>query len=389
MRYIDLSERRARLGRRHMLVQPAASLEEAAAAMVGLHSSDPVTVYLSAWVRVPQLTRGAVADALYERRSLLRLLGMRRTLFTVPRDLAAVIEPACAVPLAPAERRRLAKLLATQGIAADADAWLTRVCDATLAALEARGEAVARELSGDVPELAQKIRLGEGKRWGGEFGMSTRILFLLAAEGRIIRGRPRGTWMSSQYGWAPKDAWLGGPLPFLSTAEARSELLTRWLRTFGPGTLADVKWWSGFSLRDTRAALDTCGAVEVEVDDGVGFVLADDIEPEPVPEPWAALLPGLDSTPMGWKERDWFLGDHGAALFDRNGNIGPTVWCDGRIVGGWAQAPDGEVVVKLLEEVGGDRASLVEQERCRLSEWLGDDRITPRFRTPLDREIGA
>ena len=52
--------------------------------------------------------------------------------------------------------------------------------------------------------------------------------------------------------------------------------------------------------------------------------------------PWVALLPGLDSTVMGWKERAWFLGGHQHALFDVNGNAGPTVWCNGRIVGGWA-----------------------------------------------------
>ena len=36
---------------------------------------------------------------------------------------------------------------------------------------------------------------------------------------------------------------------------------------------------------------------------------------------------------MGWKERDWFLGEHAEPLFDRNGNAGPTVWRDGRVVG--------------------------------------------------------
>jgi hypothetical protein len=389
MRRIDVTERRARLGKRQLLAQPGGSLEETAGAMVGLHSSDPVTVYLSGRARVPGLARDDVVEALYERRSLLRMLGMRRTLFAVPRDLAAIIEPACAVPLAPAERRRLAKMLQIQGIAADADAWLDRVCDHTMAALEARGEAVARELSGEVPELKLKIRFGDGRKWGGEFGMSTRILFLLAAEGQIIRGRPRGSWVSSQYRWVPKDTWLGEPLPSVDTSTARAELLTRWLRTFGPGTMTDMKWWTGWSLRDTRAALEACGAVEVQVDDGVGFVLTDDIDPEPPTEPWAALLPGLDPTPMGWKERQWFLGDHGEALFDRNGNIGPTVWCDGRIVGGWAQKRDGEVVVRLLETVGRRHERLIEHRRAELREWLGDDRITPRFRSPLDKELAS
>jgi hypothetical protein len=55
---------------------------------------------------------------------------------------------------------------------------------------------------------------------------------------------------------------------------------------------------------------------------------------------------------MGWTIRDFYLDpahrDHTrpGTLFDRSGNPGPTVWWDGRIVGGWAQRADGEVVVQ-------------------------------------------
>jgi hypothetical protein len=280
-------------------------------------------------------------------------------------------------------------MVEAQGIATDGDAWLTRVCDATVTALEVRGEAVARELSVDVPEFNLKIRFGGGKKWGGEIGMSTRILLLLAAEGRIIRGRPRGSWVSSQYRWVLRDEWLGEALPSLETNTARAQLLARWLRTFGPGTMTDLKWWTGWSVRDTRIALEACGAIEVDLDDSTGFLLADDVDPEPVTEPWAALLPGLDPTPMGWKERHWFLGDHGSLLFDRNGNIGPTVWCDGRIVGGWAQTADGDIAIRLLESVGRRHEGLIERHRRRLRDWLGDDRITPRFRSPLDKSLAA
>ena len=73
-------------------------------------------------------------------------------------------------------------------------------------------------------------------------------------------------------------------------------------------------------------------------------------------EPWAALLPGLDPTAMGWQERDWYLApDLRSALFDRSGNVGPTVWWDGRVVGGWAQRASGEVVWRLLDTDGVGR----------------------------------
>ena len=71
-------------------------------------------------------------------------------------------------------------------------------------------------------------------------------------------------------------------------------------------------------------------------------------------EPWVALLPSLDSTAMGWKQREWYLGEwaaFGGPLFDTNGNVGPTVWANGEVVGGWAQRRDGRVVHELLRPV--------------------------------------
>ncbi len=57
---------------------------------------------------------------------------------------------------------------------------------------------------------------------------------------------------------------------------------------------------------------------------------------------------------MSWQQRDWYLGEHAPRLFDTDGNVGPTLWWDGRIVGGWAQARDGQIVCRFLEDVGAD-----------------------------------
>ena len=109
----------------------------------------------------------------------------------------------------------------------------------------------------------------------------------------------------------------------------------------------------------------------------------------PAPEPWAALLPALDPTTMGWAGRDFYLGPHRGALFDRNGNAGPTIWWDGRVVGGWAQRRTGEVVLRLLEDPGAEATAAIEAEAARLTDWLGPVKVTPRFRTPLERELVA
>ena len=161
---IGAKERRARLGVLHHLAGPAPSVEEAAASMVGLHSSDPASVYLSAWARVEGFEPADLEDALYHRRALVRMLGMRRTLFVVPVDLASVMHEACTKARVPPERRRLVRMLEEQGIAKEGkgERWLNEVAARTLDAIASRGFrprlAMASMNFAEVPKWLQRSR---------------------------------------------------------------------------------------------------------------------------------------------------------------------------------------------------------------------------------------
>lgn len=391
MKRFTVAERRARLALRHAVAPVARTdtVEEAARAVVCLHATDSSSVYLSAWARMNEPTIEAVDEALYGRRSLVRLLAMRRTVFVVPTEDAAIVQSAAATGVARVERRRTEVLVEQLGVA-DVDVWLREAEAAAIAEIESRGEATAQELARAVPALAARARLNPGQRYEGNVSMASRVLLTLAVEGRLVRARPLGTWRSTQYRWSSMGRWLGAPLEPLPAAEAQAALVRRWLARFGPGTEADVRWWTGWTARETRAALAAIGASPVALeDDETGFVLADDLEPTDAPQPWVALLPPLDPTTMGWRGRDWYLGPHRAALFDSAGNAGPTIWSDGRIVGGWAVLPSGEVVTRLLEDVGRDTSDAIEAERVRLTAWLGSATVVPRFATPLARELVA
>lgn len=392
MRTVSDDERRARLALRHGLLPSAraADVTAVAGALVGLHATDPATVFLSVRARLADTSVAAIEAALYEQRTLVRILGMRRTVFVVPTDLAAVVQASSTRALVAGERRRFSALLVAAGVAQDGERWIRETEDAVEAALRARGEATARQLGDDVPALRAKLRLSPGKPYAASQGVATRVLFLLAAEGRIARGRPLGSWLSTLYRWAPMDAWLPGGIGELDADAAAAQLARRWLHAYGPGTLADLRWWTGWTVGLVRRALAQLDVVEVALDGGAtGLLLAEDAAPvAPSPQPWVALLPSLDPTPMGWKERSWYLGEHRAACFDRSGNIGPSVWCDGRIAGAWAQRRDtGEIVVRLLDDVGAAAERAVAAEADRLRAWLGDARVTPRARTPLEREL--
>jgi hypothetical protein len=390
MRRIGIEERRARLGLRHHLAGTArAGVVEVARDLVGLHATDPATVYLAARARTLDPGVAGVEQALYEDRALVRILGMRRTMFVEPVELMGVVQAACTDAIAVQQRRLLVDLVGRAGLADDPPGWIEEVEKVAVRALEARGGATAAELAKDDPRLAQQIVLAEGKPYEGRQSVVSRILLLLAAEGRIVRGRPRGSWVSGQYRWSVVDAWLPDGVPPWSLREAQAELVRRWLRGFGPATIADLKWWTGLPMGQVRRAVAETGAVEVDLDGTPGLVLPDDLDPVPAPEPWVALLPALDPTTMGWAGRDFYLGPHRPALFDRNGNAGPTIWLDGHVVGGWAQRATGEVVLRLLEDVGADATEAIEAEAARLTAWLTPLRVTPRFRTPLERELIA
>ncbi|WP_432852304.1 winged helix DNA-binding domain-containing protein [Amycolatopsis sp. CA-161197] len=389
---ISLAQRRARLGVRHHLAAPAATVEEAAAGVVALHATDPASVFFAAWARVPDVGVADVERALYEDRTLVRLLGMRRTMFVADVATAAVVQAGCASDIAVKQRKLLEQHLGTVGHPTnveDPPGWLADVAASVEKALRARGSATAQDLVDDEPRLRQQLHMAKGKPYAAIGNVTSRVLFQLAVDGRIVRGRPRGSWLSTQYHWAPLDGWLPGGLPPIPPADARAELARRWLHAFGPAPVADLRWWTGWTAAQTKQALAAVAPAEVDLDGEPGVVLADDLEPVPEPAPWVALLPALDPTPMGWSTRDWYLGPHRPALFDRSGNIGPTAWCDGRVVGAWAQRPTGEVALRLLEDVGADRTAALEAEAARLTTWLGETRVVPKFRTAAERELST
>ncbi len=394
MRHFDAAERRRRLVARHHLERPATTVEQVAGDLVGLHSSDPASVVLSLRARVDPFAVRDLEDALYERRSLLRMLAMRRTMFVVPLDLAAVMEASCTQALVAGERRKLVQMLDEAGVTDDVESWIDRVRGETLAALAAADVPLpASALTKLVPDLARQLRIAVGKKYEGTVGVSTRMLFLLSTQGDIVRTRPLGTWLSSQYRWARTEDWIGG-LPAIDPEDARAELVRRWLSAFGPGTIDDLAWWTKWTKAQVKAGLAAVGAVEVTAEtsvneEAVAWALADDLDDTAVsdgPEPMA-LLPALDPTVMGWRERGWYLGEHAAELFDRNGNAGPTVWAGGRVVGAWAQREGGKVVTALVEPVDAATASRIEGASARLTEWMDGVRVTPRFTSPLEREL--
>jgi hypothetical protein len=384
---VDDDQRRARLGVRHALAAPVADALAAARAVVCLHATEPASVHLAAWAR-SAASRADVDRALYADRSVVKQLAMRRTVFAFPAELLPAAWGSAAARVAAQLSARLAREVESNGIARDGARWLTLTTNAVLAALEA-GPATTAELRERVPALSKRVELSPGKAYGGEFPIASRLLGALAARGAILRGDNAGDWRLSRPRWTRTEQWLPDAADPLPEPAGYAALVRAWLDRFGPGTEDDLVWWLGATRAAVRRALVEVGAVEVTTSAGPAYLLAEDVEPVERPEPWAALLPALDPTTMGWKARDFYLGEHATRLFDANGNAGPTAWWDGRVVGGWTQDPDGAVRVVPCEDLGADARAALDDVAVRLTGWLDGAVVRTVYQSPLVRATGA
>jgi len=351
--------------------------------MTVLHSTEPATVYLSLQARVDGVTVADIDQALYADRSLVKQLAMRRTLFVFPRDLLPAAWGSASARVASDQARVIARDVEKHGVARDGAAWVEAACAAVLDRLDGAPAMSASQLRQELPELEGHFTVNPDKKYGGTFTIAPRVLGLLGARGQIVRGTNAGHWRLSRPAWTLMSDWLREVAEPLSGREGYAELVRRWLWTFGPASTTDLTWWLGSTKGAAVHALSDVGAVTVALEDGgEGWLLPDDLaEVKPV-KPWAALLPVLDATVMGWKERDFFLGPHAAALFDRNGNAGTTAWWDGRVVGCWVQDDEGVVLVRLLEEVPATGRAALQAEADRLTAWLAGVRVSTVYSAP-------
>ena len=248
------------------------------------------------------------------------------------------------------------------------------------------GEATAADLTKRVPGLREQISFGEGKKWAGQVGVSTRLLFLLAAEGRIIRGRPRGTWLSSLYRWVPMDRWVEGGLePWPAGAGARRSSCATGCARSGRARSATSSGGPAGPSRGRRRRCAASDAVEVELEDGAtGLGAAGRPRARrPSRRRGSRSCRRSTSTTMAWKERG--LVPRTATdrdLFDTHGNAGPTVWVDGRVVGLWAQRSSmrGRLPAARGRRVAS-AARALDAEAARLTAWLGRTACSRASRT--------
>ena len=368
-------------------------------AIVGLHATEPTSIYLSAWARLEGFTRGDMDRALFDDHSVVRWLAMRRTLWVVAADDVSMVHQAAVPRLLGPEERRLHKLIVLGELAdeAGAAARAARIEADILAVVAEQGQAYGTDISARVPEMKTTYPYALDKPYGGHFSLGSRINGVVCLRGGMVRARPKGGWRSNQYSYALRERWLPGIDPeAMDPTAARAELVRRYLMAFGPASPDDILWWTGFTKGHVKMALVALGTklapVRVEGEAEEQLMLSERVEAvrstEPLEPSQVALLPTLDPLVMATKHRRRLLDADGYALLhDRNGNAGPSVLAGGRVVGGWVQRKDGPVVWRLFEDLGVEATRALEVQAARLEAFLEGERVMPNFPTPLMREL--
>jgi hypothetical protein len=394
VRKITVQQRRRAMVDRHHLAGDADSPEAVTRALFALHATDAASVYLSVLARSAASTLADVAAAMYARRSLVRWMAMRRTLFVfTPADIP-IVQAAVSTPLAATLLRRLISRLQRNGtepaIDGDIGLWLAGLEDRAEAALVRRGTATGAQLADDEPALQTRIlpRAPSDRPQN----LTSSLLTMMSADGRVVRATPTGAWTSRQHRWEPTSRWWPQGLPPVDPTEAQCHLARRWLERFGPATTEDLQWWTGWSKTTTRHALEGLEIDEVDLHGHGGIDLirpVHELAGEATDRPTATLLPALDPTPMGWKNRDWLFGIDPSLVFDRAGNIGPTLWWNGEIIGSWALAPNGDLRTRVVADRGAQARAAIEQAASQLHARLDGAAVTPAIRTPLEQALLA
>lgn len=368
------------------------TVAEVVDSLLAVHSSDPSTVFLSIAARMADPSIETIEQALYEDRSLVRHHAFRRTLWVMAPETARAAHASATAKIAAVERRALLRMVAdSPSIKAtttdEAAEWCRDALGQMLSVVD-EGPTTTREIGRRLPAFTVPLTLGAGTKHAGQAAAHTKVLQLAGFEADLTRTAPANGWNTAEYAWTGTDGWLGQPIVGAPLRESAALILSSWLERFGPATDTDIKWWTGWTAGQTRAALTDIDAEAVLLEgDQQGWIAAGDAG---VPDvaPSMALLPGLDATTMGWKERHWYLSEQATErTFDRWSNAGPTIWRNGEIVGGWVQRDNGTVAVELYASLTASEQRLLDDEIERFVEFVGDTRVRLRFPARNQKEL--
>ena len=363
--------------RRHWLAQPAPAEQmlDVVGDVCGIHAQMAVSAELSLGLRVRDITRQHIRDALWRERSLVKTYGLRGTLHllpshelalwlaalrarTPPRGGNATLEQAL-----PARRRGIVVQAMVDALG---DRALTR--EELAAELEKRLGAWATEPT--LPAFG-----GQWPRWQLALGPA-------AHAGWIVFGPNRGNLVT----YVRTDRWLGTQADWDGQAALR-EVARRYFHAYGPATAQEFARWFTMqpkAARELVASLVAEGVLDpvtvVSTVDGAAWRAfavpdADDAGGRAdEPERRVHLLPHFDCYVVGSFPRDQLVPASAPAVM-RRGTAAPfpVVLVDGVVAGVWERQRRGQAFalrVDTFAALGVAEQAAVVREAERIGQIL-------------------
>jgi len=332
LRVLTLRElNRATLARQLLLERRRISALAAIERVAGLQAQWPPSPYIGLWSRVEGFRRATLERALV-RGDVLKPTVMRGTLHLVTsRDY----------PLFYAALR-------------DMPTWF-----------QSQHLEHARRLLAEMRALApitEAEAIAHVRSNGHEEIDARRIVRAVRRHAHLLHGPDSALWTTT-----PKAVYHSVPEPAeLDGAKARTTLVRRYLRAFGPSSKADVTDWSGLRVRDFEHALD--GLPTYRDEDGRTLY---DVPRAPLPAADTPapvrFLPKWDNTLLAHADRRRVITDElRRGVVGRNGDVAATVLVDGVVAATW----NSRVEITYLAPVGRTQKAEVAAEADRLKAWL-------------------
>ena len=329
----------------------------------GLHATNPTTPYVSLFARARDFTRDKLDAELYVKRTLGKIRCVRTTVHVLPKET---------IPIA---------FAATRGIVEPNSQGFLQYTGVTKRQYEETSKAILEILRGKgMSTLELK------KHLGGKLSISP-IVNLMCDQGLLMRGSSGRGWKSNTHTYYLfGDYFPGMDLNAVDPAQARETTVRQYLAAYGPATVKDISWWSGFTMTEVRRILQTLAreTAEVEIPElkGTHVMLAADVAAmedfRPSEQPVVNLLPPLDPYLQGYKERERYLDNqHYNLVFDRSGNSTSTILVEGRVAGVWdfSDKPWPTVKIFMFHDLEKKVLRVVESRARAIGRFIADKAV--------------
>jgi hypothetical protein len=349
---------RALLARQLLLKRRRIPVPAALEHLVGLQAQAPNLPYVGLWARLhgfdPQ-----VLSRMVETRAAVRLSLLRNTIHLVTARDAYGLKP-------------LFEPLGERGYL-HGSPWGRDMKEADLPAIRQAG----REIMGAKPRTVAELARLMAERFPNHdaAALAYGVRYMVP----LVFTTPRGMWgAGGPVALTTFEAWLGrepGP------AARPEDLVLRYLAAFGPASPADMRAWSGLSMRAVFERLRPQLATFRDPRGGELFDVPGAPRPDPETEVPVRLLPDYDNILLGHADRTRIMapGRH-LGLFSSNGIMKGSVLFDGFVRASWQPVGGTLTVTPFDQALSKTEKAAIESEGMRLLELLApDERHDVRF----------